>query len=300
MSYRNYSTGNSHIVDPSGNGDFTTIASALTAASSGQTIFIRPGTYTENLTLKAGVNLAAFTCDAFTANVTIVGKCSFSSAGTVSISGIRLQTNSDYLLEVTGSVASIVNLTNCYLNATNNTGINFTSSSGSSTINIFYSLGDLGTTGINFFTHSSAGLLLIQYSYIKNSGLSSTASTISSGEIHLEHVRWLAGGITGSGTSSILSIHGNYATITAAVKTVMFTFGGSGVNTSEFDEINTDTASCISISSGARVHMDILVSNNAHAVTGAGTVNYAGLSIPVGDINTSTINKDNFYAGTVV
>ena len=54
-------------------GTHTTIAAALTSASSGDTIFIRPGTFTENLTLKAGVDLCAFDCDALTPNVTIDG-----------------------------------------------------------------------------------------------------------------------------------------------------------------------------------------------------------------------------------
>lgn len=52
MAYRNYSTAVGKIVDAAGFGDFTTIGAAITAASSGQTIFIRPGTYTENPTLK--------------------------------------------------------------------------------------------------------------------------------------------------------------------------------------------------------------------------------------------------------
>jgi pectin methylesterase-like acyl-CoA thioesterase len=71
----------------------TTIASALTSASSGDTIFVRTGTYTENLTLKAGVNICAFEGDGYTPTVTIIGKASFSSAGTVCLSGLRLQTN---------------------------------------------------------------------------------------------------------------------------------------------------------------------------------------------------------------
>ena len=54
-------------------GTHTTIAAALTSASSGDTIFIRPGTYTENLTLKAGVNLCAYECDGQTPNVTVIG-----------------------------------------------------------------------------------------------------------------------------------------------------------------------------------------------------------------------------------
>src|SRR6185503_17737268 len=97
-------------------GTHTTIAAALTSASSGDTIFIRPGTYTENLTLKAGVALCAYVCDAFEPNVIISGTCTFTAAGTVSISGIRLQTNNAALLAVTGSAASIVFLNLCFLN----------------------------------------------------------------------------------------------------------------------------------------------------------------------------------------
>ena len=83
------------IVDPTlGDGTHQTIAAALTAASSGDTIFIKPGTYTEDLTLKAGVNLAAYVGDGDTPNVEIVGKATATFAGTCSISGIRLTTGS--------------------------------------------------------------------------------------------------------------------------------------------------------------------------------------------------------------
>ena len=116
MAYRNYSVANGFTVDPSGNGDFTTIAAALTASVSGTDIFIRPGTYTENLTLKAGVNLVGFKGDESTPNVTIIGKLTYTVAGTCTVSNIRLQTISDFFLAVTGSAASVINLENCFLN----------------------------------------------------------------------------------------------------------------------------------------------------------------------------------------
>src|SRR5579871_5213527 len=107
----------------SGEGTHTTIASAISSASSGDTIFIMPGTYTENITAGVGINLTAFDCDAFTPNVTISGTLTLSSAGTVSVSGVNLKTNSAAALAVTGSAASIINLTNCNINCSNNTGI---------------------------------------------------------------------------------------------------------------------------------------------------------------------------------
>ena len=162
MGYRNYAPANGFIVAQDGNGDFSTIATALTAATSGTTIFIRPGTYTENLTLKAGVNLTAWPCDAglnpqsnTAANVIIKGKATFTGAGTVSISGIQLKTNADYFLVVFGNSASIVNLTGCFLNCLDGSGINYTSSSASSEINISYCTGDVGTTEITPFICTS-------------------------------------------------------------------------------------------------------------------------------------------------
>src|SRR5258708_29721455 len=95
------------IVNSSSNagGNYTTITAALTAAVSGDTIFVMPGatgTYTENLTLKAGVNISAFPCDAETPNVTIVGKATATFAGKCTLSDLCLQTNGDYVLELTG------------------------------------------------------------------------------------------------------------------------------------------------------------------------------------------------------
>ena len=101
-------------------GTHTTISAALTSASSGDTIFIRPGTYTENPTLKAGVNLTAFGSDSSengVGNVIINGTCTLTTAGSVTISRrFELQTDSVGILQLVGTVASVVNLQNCYLN----------------------------------------------------------------------------------------------------------------------------------------------------------------------------------------
>ena len=69
--------------------NYTTLASAYAAAVAAgapQTIFIQPGTYIENITLSAGINIAAFECDAMTPNVTIVGTLTATYSGNCSIS----------------------------------------------------------------------------------------------------------------------------------------------------------------------------------------------------------------------
>lgn len=269
-------------------GTHTTIAGALTSSSSGDTIFIRPGTYTENLTLKAGVNLAAYECDALTPNVTIVGKCTFTAAGTVSISGIRLQTNSDFLLAVTGSAASIINLDNCHLNCSNNTGISFTSSSSSAVISVLNSFGNLGTTGIALFSHSSAGILTFDNFDCSNTGGSSTASTASSGILNTSYSTF-TNPIT---TSSTANLTNRYCTHdTSAQNATCLTIGGSGGNGVTHCNFASGSASSISISSTGAATPNVfgctVNSTNTNAITGAGAINYSAVTY----LNTSsTVN----------
>jgi len=293
MGYRNYATAVSHIVDTNGQGDFTTIAAALTAASSGQTIFIRPGTYTENPTLKAGVNLTAFGSDASldgSGKVIINGKCTFTAAGSVTISGIMLQTNSDFLLAVTGSAASIVNLQNCYLNISNNTGISFTSSSGSAQININSCFGNIGTTGIAIFSSSSSGNLGIFFSDITNTGAATTASTISAGGLTVAYTT-LQSPITSSSTTA--TAFNNGIINTQAINTTALTIGGSGTNSIISFQLSSGTASALSVGSTLAADNISIGSLNTNAITGAGTINYGNVTFT----NTSRLINTTTQAG---
>jgi hypothetical protein len=256
-------------------GTHTTIAGALTSASSGDTIFIRPGTYTENLTLKAGVNLSAFVGDANTPNVTIVGTCTMTTAGTVSITGVRLQTNSAALLAVTGSAASNVFLSNCYLNCSNNSGITYSSSSASSSISLLYCIGNLGTTGINYFAHSSAGVMNILYCNFVNSGASTTVNTQSAGTLNIGYTGF-SSPITTSGSASLtwdyMSMDLSGFNATAA------TLGGNGVHNIRYSRFMSGNVAAVSVGNATTLMESCTVSSsNTNAVTGAGTITYSGM-----------------------
>lgn len=283
-------------------GTFATIQTAITAASSGQTIFIRPGTYTENLTLKAGVNLTAFPCDASlngTGKVIISGTCTLTTAGTVTISGIQLQTNAAALLAVTGTVASVVNLEDCYLNCTNTTGITYSSSDSSSMINISNSFGDVGTTGISIFTQTSAGRLRIKSCYFTNTGNSTTASTASAGILEMMHTS-LQTPITTSGTNTIINMQGcNFST--NVNNATCLTVGGSGTNACVLCNFNSGSASAISVGDNLNLTNSTVNSSNTNAITGAGAINYAGIAY-IGSsslMNTTTKTGKNFHVGGV-
>lgn len=298
MAYRTYSTANGLTVSKGSDGDFTTIGTALAAAVSGDTIFIRPGTYIENPTLKPGVNLVAFSGDQTTPEVTIVGKCTLSVGGIVSISNIQLQTNSDFFLAVTGSAASVINLHKCGFNATNNTGISFTNSNGGSVINIFNCLGDVATTGIGLFAHSSAGAMTFAFSSFTNSGGSTTQSTVSAGTWSASYSVF-SSPITSSGTSTLNFFFSRMAT--NPQNTTCVTFGGSGASGAVKSSFQSGTASAASIT-GANVtfaEVDI-TSTNANAITGAGTLKYTTLNyIDTGkSMNVTTQTPLNFGTWT--
>ena len=71
------------IVNPiaSSGGNKTTIQSAINSASSGDVIFVYPGTYTENLTFTVPLTIVAFNTDEITGVVNISGNATINSSG---------------------------------------------------------------------------------------------------------------------------------------------------------------------------------------------------------------------------
>jgi len=275
--------------------NFSNITAAVAAAQGTglpQTIFIMPGStgiYTEDFTLPANINLTAFDCDALTPTVTIVGKITCTDAGSRSISGIRLQTNSDNFLAITGNAATVVNLTNCYLNCTNNTGINYSSSSGSSILNIDKCKGDVTANGITLFSCSSSGSLNIDYTNIFATGSTTTASTNSAANLQIRYSKFFFPfSITGSGNISMLYCD---------VETQNQNTTSVSVNTSvtcaiEKSVFASGSASAISVdNAGALTLIDSQISSsNTNAITGTGTIRTAALVFDStsANINTST------------
>lgn len=302
MSYRNYGPANGFVVDPNGFGDFTTIGAALTAATTGTTLFLKPATYTENPILKAGVNLTAWGTDnsITTGTVVILGKCTMTVAGSVTITGVQVETNSDYALAVTGSAASQVHLTNCYLNASNNTAISYSSSSSSSGITLSNSTINLGTTGIAYHSHSSAGALSYYYCNLLNTGTSTIASSNSAGIVAFYY--------TTSGApmaTSSTGVHTHYWSefFNNSINATALTLAGSGSSSSIFSEYSSGSASAISIGTGStlRIHKANIISSNTDAITGLGGLVFddIGFTGTSSTINVSFVFPDITQFGTL-
>ena len=304
MGYRDYSVVKGLIVDGSGHGDFTTIASAITAAvasgasaSAPLNVYINAkatgAAYTENLTLQPGVNLVGLGY-----NPTIIGKLTYTQAGTVSIGGLTLQTNSDFFLSVTGSAASVVNLTDCNLVALNNTGINYTSSNAASQINFTSCYGDVATTGITIYSMTSAGVLNFFYSNWTDSGGSTTASNNSAGAVQMFNCVNIRCPLTTS-SAGTLSVVGTSVT-TSNVASI--TTAGTGSASITSSTLSSGSASAVSIGTGttAIIFHSVLNCSNTNALTGAGTLTYAACNFQNSSgINVTTVTSDSYFKSLI-
>lgn len=268
------------IVSPTAsNGTHTTIASALTSASSGDTIFIRNGTYTENLTLKAGVNLSAYSANGITETVIISGKCSFSATGSVGLNGLSFQTNSDYAIEVTGNNNSDLFLINCRIDATNNTAINMASSGGASSLFFESSYLNITTTGIAYFTMTAGNNMIFNACFLNNSGASTTASNNAAGTVVYQGCTIFAP-ISSSGTGGFGTYGCNIDT--SAVNAVVAAVNGSGSTVLTASYLASGTATCLTVGTGAvlGVYNCCINTSNAAAVSGLGTYTHSNNSYP--------------------
>lgn len=278
-----------YVVDPSSTaglrGTFTTIQAAITAASSGTIIFIRPGTYTENLTLKNGITLTSYPVGGSNSNspVIILGKAIDNGVGLNFVfCGIQLKTNSDYVVSLTA--ASSISLVNCNVNANNNTALNMTNASAN--IYLYSCIGNVATTAISLYSMTT-GDLWIYNSQVSNTGNTVTGPTQSGGivTIYDSEINIPLANTSASQLSIYRSIIDTNTTNTIAITTA----GSGSSHKIEFCEILSGSASAISVGSGTTVscYNTIVNSSNTNAITGAGTINYGAVTFSG---SSSTIN----------
>jgi len=285
-----------------GQGTHTTLASALTSASSGDTIFLRTSV-TENVTLKAGVKITASTDAGQTNTVSITGKITYTDNGSASISGIRLVTNSDNFLVCSGSNQCNLYLSNCFLGVTGgSTGISFTNSNAASSINIFDSTGNLVNNTSVYFAHSSAGALAFLGCSFGNTGASTVASTQSAGTLFVYNCQNFASQLTTSGTTAIFFVINSNIGDGA---NLCITHGSTSGTSSKIanSRIETGSAVAVTISASATVNMSLVsvVSTNVAPIAGAGTLINGGISFAsTGQtITTTTQTARNFAVGGI-
>lgn len=278
LSTNTFTTAKWIVSSKSSDGTHTTIASAITSASSGDTIFIRPGTYTENITLKAGVNLTGFGSDgvisyannASTPNVIILGTVTASYSGSVTLANLQLQTNSAAALATSGSNTSSLILNGCSVSAVNNTGMTFNAVNFSTT---FYNCSFTSTSTQLLFAVTT-GPIVFQ-SCLFDLSATSSSSTIAISTVDFDNCSMEGLSITTSSTGNV----GVYNSFWMYAGQTLLTTAGTGTSSILNSYLASTSAACVSIGSGslANITNSTISSAAANVFTGAGTLSYGGL-----------------------
>lgn len=269
------------VVDPSttigSRGTYSTINAAYAAAPANSTIFLRDGTYTEDLVVTKSMNFSSLpsTTRAADSNVIIQGKFTVSTANAnIYLEGMELQTNGDNIVNLTAAGAQVT-LFNCYLSvATALTGL---VNSGGITSNIYIYQGSGIVQGTGKLADVSAGGVtwFIDSQFIDVTG-TPTACTVSNGSYRLQNCSmWIP--FTTSSTGIIVATYTQWGSIlTPFINSTWITTAGTSGAYLEHCEFFSGTASCISVGSGTIVRLfnSILDSTNTNVITGAGTLQY--------------------------
>lgn len=261
------------IVDPTLNfGNYQTLTAAVAAATSGTTILVRPGTYSEApITLKSGINIVGLNSYNQSGQVLINTKfIDNGSAISCTFSGLTFSTPTDYSFVLTGN--SVVVFVNCYLRGSNHTILSLTTSS---TMRLYNCLTDIQTTGIAVFD-MTGGSIFFKYCTLSNSGLSTTAGTFSSGGAVFDHC------ISECSFASSGTAQWNWYNCridTSPSNSLALTSGGNQTHELINTSISSGSSACVSVGAGTTViACNISVkSSTTNVLTGAGILQYGNI-----------------------
>lgn len=134
---------------------YLTVQKAIDQSSIGTTIYIYPGTYTENLTLKAGVNLTS----PIKFGVYITGNHTISTAGTIVLDNVTLNSTTGNTLSVTGATSINIQLIGTNVYSTSGDAINWANTNSASKLYIedgSISVSTSGSTARAFYSTSTS------------------------------------------------------------------------------------------------------------------------------------------------
>lgn len=261
-------------------GTYETIQDAIDAASAGDTIFIRPGTYTENITIKNGISLVGLSNSFSTTSNTIIRGKITSTAGTSLIDNLVLQTNSDYVLDISGN--STVNLFRCLIRNASNA---FLLDDGN--LNLFQCNSiDSGAGSGAWFTATNQSDVLCTDCYL--TGSSTTVSTFAD-DSSLQIINSVFQTNVTTSDSVLFSCYNS--TVMTGNRTL--TIGGTGANLAHNSSFNGGSSVAVSIGTGVTFSMlnCVVSSTNTNAIDGLGTLNYSGLTFASSSSNIATTTQ---------
>lgn len=159
-----------YVVGPAGQAGYQTIQSAIDAASAsgGGTIYIQPGSYTENLTLAADIELVGSVAEVDAGNIVITGIHTPPSSGTVAFRNISLA-SATHVFSSTAAGTGGITINECIFQVTNGFSFNLPNWVGSIRVN------NCDATGTNDgFINNSGGCTV----FTNNSQLGAGTSNV--------------------------------------------------------------------------------------------------------------------------
>ncbi|MDC7243659.1 MAG: hypothetical protein PQJ44_06960 [Sphaerochaetaceae bacterium] len=262
--------------------DYATITEAVTAASAGDTIFIKEGSYTEDITVDKKLTFAAYGAASRTANVTITGTWTITADS--SYLGLILDDDGVNPTFSISGAGIVINAQNCKFSANTNSAISMSNGG--------VRLRGCNSDGGKHFSVTGGTLECIGCYF----NATSAASTVTAGSLRY-YYSYMKGDITTSGTGGFLS-YNSYVNGT-------LTLDGSGTHTIYNCSIISGANAAIDVDGTATAVNCVIESSNANPVTGAGTIQYADISFSSTgtgiDTSTQTIRKigpNAEYSGT--
>ncbi len=268
--------------------NYTTISAAIVAAQGTgipSTIFIQPGTYTENFTLTSGINLTAFPCDAnsSTPNVKIVGKITAPASGVSVISNIAIQNSADVLL---AAGAGTLLLYGCQLIIM---GISNSGISGAFRGSLYNCNLTLNGTNVRYFALTGAASVNIINCTSTTAATASASTVANSGSVSIHYSNILEP-ITSSDTAQLDFRHSTFGS--TSLVAIYLTANGTGTVNSAINCAFISTLSAISVGVGATFNLSNCSINSSatNVITGAGTIRLSDVSFTntSSTINTTT------------
>ncbi|MBS3903739.1 MAG: hypothetical protein KGZ39_00250 [Simkania sp.] len=263
-----------------GTGNYTTIQAAVNAASSGDTIYIGEGTYSEVVALKAGINLTSWSGNSTSSNVTITGGFTFSGSGNISISNITLQSDTTYSLSYTGSSAGSINFLNCKFNCTNNISIYFLNTSSSASVYLdSCSLILVSNASALLVTSGAPGYVYFVNCVTTNNSFNYNTLTIESTQIVIKNSS-IAQGFGVSSSGSLTFIDSSLSALSTAIS-LGTASSASFINSQVYGNTNSSVQSVFTATAGCTysfINTGVTsVFNFTPTFSGSGTVSYNSL-----------------------
>lgn len=256
------------IVDGNGSADYTTIASAIAAANAAggnATVYVRPGVYTENLTLVSTIDVVGATGYGPYAGVTLTGVHTPPDSGRVVLDNMNLTSATHILNSSAAGSASLV-ITNCNVNCTSGYAFNVPNWTG--TLETF----DVNTVSTTDGGVNNTGGATV---YLFNSGIGAGTgnSMILSGTTIIDNsiIGCPVNFVTGASFTSYYNQYNHTVTLS-----------NNSTGTFNFDFFTTGATAALTMSSSATVSVsDVTITSSNNPVisgAGAGTLKLGTLS----------------------